>query len=392
MEMTLSGNNSYWNWACCLKTITGKTVSRQAIFSRMNTAWVDTVKALVREAITEQAGKQVKHKLFKKFKNVWIQDSTCLHLPQILFEKFRGKVMEGERKSIAKLNIIVNAVSGYCPFMEWESFTTSEFILSKHVLNIAKAGELVIRDLGYFSLPSFKIMNEAGIHFLTRLRYGVCLYDTQSGNPIDLLTIVKGKPYIDKQILCGRDEQLKVRFVSIRLSPEQKAERIRKAKKHHRKTTNHGKQYYASLGYLYFISSVDKKTWNYKELCEAYRIRWNVEILFKSWKSGLKITDMIPDARTNTDRIESILYLMLLYVAWFQIIIYQPMRKILEKKEKYLSLIKCAKWIKVHPLNWIKDKITPAVKKDIEYYCCYDTRPGRTNTALRLANFLTSLT
>jgi hypothetical protein len=74
----------------------------------MNKAWVETAKALVREVIVEQAAKQARHHLFRGFKNVWIQDSTCLHLPEILFDKFRCKIMEGEKKAVAKLNIIVS--------------------------------------------------------------------------------------------------------------------------------------------------------------------------------------------------------------------------------------------------------------------------------------------
>jgi hypothetical protein len=392
MQLLLCGNNSYWSWSCCLRSVTGKAVSKQGIFNRMNKAWVETVKALVREVIAKQAAKQVKQHLFKKFKNVWIQDSTCLHLSEVLFEKFRCKIMEGEKKAVAKLNIIVNVLGSYCAVMEWESFTVSEPVLSKRILEIAKAGELVIRDLGYFSLPLFKVMNERGIYFLTRLRYGVCLYDIKNGSPLELSKILKNRAYIDKQILCGRAEQLEVRFVAIRLSAEQAAERRRKAQKHHRKTTRHGKEYYASLNYLYFLSNVDKETWNYKELCEAYRIRWNVEILFKSWKSGLKIKEVIPEAHKNTERVESILYLLLLYIAWFQMLIYQPMRESLNEKGKHLSIIKAAKWIKTHSLDWLNCKLTNQIKMEIEYYCCYDTRPGRMNAGLRLAHFLTTLT
>jgi DDE family transposase len=391
MEMLLTSSNSYWNWACCLQTITGLSVSKQAIFCRMNTAWVETVKALVREVIAAQANKQIKHPLFKKFKSVWIQDSTCLHLPEILFEKFRCKIMEGEKKAVAKLNIIVNAISGCCPIMEWESFTVSEVALSKRILHIAKAGELVIRDLGYFSLGLFKTMNAESIYFLSRYRPDVCLYDIRTGAQIELLKLLKGKPYIDQYMLCGRDEQLKARFVAMKISPEQANERRRKAKKHHRNTTNHGKEYYALLDYLFFIANVEQDTWNYKELCEAYRIRWNVEILFKSWKSGLKIKEMIPEARTHTDRVESILYLLLLYIAWFQLLVYLPIREWLEKKNKYLSIIRVAKWIKAHSLDWLKSQITNNMKEEIEYYCCYDTR-RRINTGLRLAHFLTLLT
>jgi hypothetical protein len=390
MQMVKMGNTSYWHWACCLKEVIGKTVSKQAIFGRMNSAWVDTVKTLVQQTLLQQAGKGVKQPLFRRFKNVWIQDSTCLQLPEILFARFRCSIKNGEKKSVAKLNIIMNAISGYCPVMEWESFTVSEFKLAKRIRKIAMAGDLVIRDLGYFILHSLRELNDDGIYYLSRLRYGICLRD-QEGQRLDLLGLLKGKTWIDQRVVCGENKELKTRLVVLRISARQANERRRKARKDHHRHNNHGKKYYALLDYIIFITNVEEHQWNYKEVCEVYRIRWNVEILFKSWKSGFKIRDMIPSAITQTERVESVLYLMLLYIAWFGILIYQPLRCLLEKKGKYLSLIKVAKWVMSNIINYITEKLTTKIKKEIAYYCCYDMRHDRINAALRLDHFFNSL-
>jgi hypothetical protein len=350
MQMMIAGKNSYWEWSCSLGLLLGYTISKQAIFGRMNKAWIDTVRALVKETIGTALKKNIRHSLFDGFGHVWLQDSTCMQLPAVLFEKYRCKIMNGKKKSVAKINLIINILDNYCPMMEWTSFTVSESTLSWRIMEVAKAGDLVIRDLGYFTLAVFKSMNNNGIYFLSRLRYKVNIYDLQ-GKEMNLHTLLGNRAWADTKVLCGGKHQMKVRLVAVRLSEEQVSERRRKAKKAKSSGTRHDKAYIESLAYIVFITNVDKDKWTYKEVAEAYRIRWNIEILFKSWKSGLQIQQVIPEDRTNTERVESILYMLLLYLSWFCMLVYEPLRLALQKKGKHLSIIKMAKWIK-NPVWW----------------------------------------
>ena len=392
MQMMIAGENSYWDWARSLTTVIGKAVSKQAIFYRMNSAWLATVKAVVGKVLSIQAKKQVKHQLFASFKNVWIQDSTTLHLPEALFGLFKGKVMDGRKKSVAKLNVILNALSGVCPVMEWSGFTVSEQSLSSEILRVAKTGDLVLRDLGYFVLKVLKQLDEAKIFFLSRWQYGVKLYDAKTNKEINLLHMLRGRAWLDMEVICGSKEQLKVRLVVVKLKLEQAAERRRKAKKKKSSSTHHSAEYYALLGYVIFITNVDDKVWNYKEVAEAYRLRWNVEVLFKSWKSGFDIRRMIPDAKIKTERIESVLYLLLLYIAWFQLLVYIPlMRGLKQQSKKSISIIQLAKWAKFNTMKWLNEKMTIGMRNEIAYYCCYDTR-RRMNAAVRLQQFFKPLT
>lgn len=391
MQMMVIGENSYWSWARSLSLLIGDKISKQAIFYRMNDAWVATVKALVAEVIGQLAGKQIKHELFSGFKDVWIQDSTYIHLPQALIKKFKGSVVNGKQNSVAKLNVIVHALSGLCPLMEWGSYSVPEQTLASAIMGIAKAGDLVIRDLGYLVLRGFRKMNEEGIFFLSRWKYKVLLFNIQTGEEMDLLKQLKGKSYLDIQVLCGREERVKLRVVAIKLPPAQAEERRRKAKKDGKKKTNHNQEYYALLGYLIFVTNVGEKTWNHQQVAQAYRIRWNVEILFKSWKSGLHIERMIPDSKIHTERIESVLYLLLLYIAWFQLLVYAPLCWRCRENGKCLSLIQAAKWMLTNTMRWITGELSAGMEKEILYYCCYDTR-RKQNAINRLEHFTKPLT
>lgn len=385
------GENSYLAWARELSKAAGTKISKQAIFYRMNEGWLKTVKELVFKVILQQVNRQVSPGLFKGFINVWIQDSTCIHLPLALIKKFTGGVANEKQSATAKLNVIFNAVSGLCPVMEWCSFTDSEQSLCSNIMGIASKGDLVIRDLGYFVLSEFTKMADGGIFFLSRWKNNVILYDLGSRKEIDLLKLLKGKTYIDMQVLCGRDEQVKVRLVAVKLPPEQAAERIRKAKKDGKKKTNHNKEFYALLEYIIFITNVEETTWNYKEVAMAYRIRWNIEILFKSWKSGLKVERMIPEAQTHTIRVESVLYLLLLYISWFQLIVYASFFRVFHEKGKHLSIIKAAKWMLTNTDRWMNGKVTIGMEREILYFCCYESRL-RINATQRLGHFFDGLT
>ena len=42
---------------------------------------------------------------------------------------------------------------------------------------ILKKNDLIIRDLGYFSLAAFHKMLDSGIYFLSRLQFNIAIYD-----------------------------------------------------------------------------------------------------------------------------------------------------------------------------------------------------------------------
>jgi len=362
MLMMIDGGKSYWSWACAMTTVIGKTVSRQAICSRMTGAWVTTVKALLQEVMAQQAVRQMKRGLFTHFGNIWLQDSTTLQLPDGMIRKFKGNVSKGKKKSVAKLNIIMNVLSGLCVVMQWTSFTVNEQRLSPDILQAARAGDLVIRDLGYFVLDVFRQMQVAGIYFLSRWQYGVCLYDTISGKAINLPKLLNGKTWMDCPILCGV-QKLKVRLVVVKLTEAQAAQRRRKAKQDRDKRCNHSRDYYKLLGYVVFITNVEASVWNYQQVAEAYRVRWNIEILFKSWKSGFHIQRLIPEARSCIERVESILYLILLYITWFQLLVFIPLQWVFrEQHRKHLSIIQAAKLLQGSAICWAGGAISKAPK------------------------------
>lgn len=254
-------------------------------------------------------------------------------------------------------------------------------------MGIVRSGDLVIRDLGYFVLDVFKQLTNARVFYLSRLKHGVSLFSI-TGEALCLSKLLSGKHLLDIKVLCGSEERLQVRLVAIKLDEQQTAERIRKAKKDRDKRLNHSNDYYFLLGYVIFITNVDQDIWQTAQVAQAYRCRWNVEILFKSWKSGLKACRLIPLARTNTDRVESYLYMMMLYLSWFHLMVFAPLRwAVFRDTGKHLSIIKAALWA-ANNISWFFTGCNQTIEREIKHYCTYDKRKGRQNAMEKLHSFL----
>jgi hypothetical protein len=202
--------------------------------------------------------------------------------------------------------------------------------------------------------------------------------------------LLAGKNTVDIKILCGAKERLQVRLVAIKLDEQQTAERIRKAKNDRDKRCNHSNDYYFLLGYVIFITNVGDDIWKPTEVAQAYRCRWNIEILFKSWKTGLRAGANIPQARANTERVESYLYMMMLYLSWFHLMVYSPLRWAVHKETgRHLSIIKAALWA-VNNIEWFFTGCSQKMIREIKYHCLYDKRKDRDNAMEKLDVFLTN--
>jgi len=82
-------------------------------------------------------------------------------------------------------------------------------------------------------------------------------------------------------------QRLPVRLVMIPLSAAQAAERIRKARNDRDKRLNHSKIYYKWLHYAVFITNIEQEVWTAQQVAEAYKMRWQIEIIFNHGKVDL---------------------------------------------------------------------------------------------------------
>lgn len=395
-EMALSARNGYKAWAMYLGRLIGQSVSKVAIWKRMGKEQAECLRMILEQAVHQKLpfvrprnGKE-RRSLFSAFREIYLQDSTIISLPDELSAFYKGSVSRGKQKSSIRIQAIYALSSGTFKEFAMNSFTNNDQAASPGILRFLKPGDLIMRDLGYFVLKVLKKVALKGAYFLTRYHHGVNLFHARTGEQVILSKVLKGN-VLDMPVIAGAKEKLACRLVAVRLPEHVAAHRRRIAKNDRDKRLNHSGEYMQSLSWAIFITNIEPRVWGAWEILMAYRLRWHIEIIFKGWKSHLKMATMIPQApkaNRNQDkylslykyRIDSAILMMLIFIVIFQVRIYTSLGfSIWQKFGKLLSCLKLYDFIAT-----MKEKILECIRledlePDIAYYATYEKRRKRLN-------------
>jgi hypothetical protein len=375
---------SFNAWAIQVSLLCGKPISKQGLFDRIHQGATAFAQQLLQWALLQKIvnGNPQRSELFKKFCKVLLQDSTTLRLPMVLAWLFPGNYSRGEQKAVARIQSIIDIKSMRFLDLILGAFTQNDQSASKTILHWVKKGDLVIRDLGYFAIDTFKKLIDKEVYFLSRIKYGVHLYDDQ-GKQIVLKKLLGKRKLVDRWVWLGVEKQVRVRLLMIPLPAAQAAQKRRKARQDRDRRLNHSKEYYQWLAFNVYITTVDKDIWTAKEVVQAYRIRWQIEIIFKSWKSSFHLQEIFHEECKNEHRVKVSIYLMLLFICLFMQRIYVNYKDAIEKKSrKQISLLKLSKFFVAHIIDVISMTSAQLIEL-ISRYCCYEKRSDRINMALR---------
>jgi hypothetical protein len=361
-----------------LSDVSLKNFSKQGLWKRVTPAFTDLLKKLLERTLQKVSLDQNDVKFFSKYGRVFIEDSTCIHLPDSMKQFWKGNYSRGKQKSVAKIHLVQDILSGGFAHLALEQYSKSEYSLSQKIFDIATEGDLVLRDLGYFVINNFIALCKRKISFVSRMKYGVKLYDPNTGKELNMSKLIGKKAVTDCKVLIGREKSCPVRLVAIKLGEEVKNSRIRKAKNDRDKRCNHSKEYYHLLGYVIFITNIDECEWSPKEISQAYRSRWNIEILFKCWKSNFHAQQNIPQTATRKSSVEAILYLTLLFLAWFQRCY---AKWILNESTQQISIRKVAAYLISHIELVLEMTFSTSLVKTILHHCKHEARVTKSNAA-----------
>jgi hypothetical protein len=382
--IALKGNISFQNWAIQLGILTGQTVSKIALWKKMNSNQVLFLKQILDSSLAKQYSlvnkRLTRSDLFVCFNNVYLHDSTTLHLPDHLNCFYPGNYTKGKQKAVARIQTCYNLKKNLYQFFEVNSFTDNDQSAACSILPLLRPGDLLIRDLGYFVLKAFTKMVNDGVYFLSRFHHGTSIYDLRTKEKICLLSLLKGKTLVDKYVLLGKRHKLKVRLVAIQLSDSLANHRRRKAKMDRDRRLNHSQEYLQLLGWNIIITTVGANQWNAEQVEKAYRIRWGIEILFKCWKSNFNLANLVKDTKMTKIRVESLIYSMLLFITLFQLHIFNYyLGRIYDEKQQFISIVKLSSFIKQQTGLFLNPSGLEVLEPIVSYYCCYEKRSNRMN-------------
>lgn len=368
--------------ATALGFVANYTISKQALSKRLTPKCIDFFRKVLFSLIGQLSTfkKEASKGLFSYFKKVLLQDSTNISLPKKLVEHFPGSKNQSKKPTaIMKIQSIYNLLSETFVSFKLTPYTHNDQSASADILAFLQAGDLVLRDLGYFSLEVLKKIADKRAFSLSRYRYGSGIYDEQ-GNKINLLEYLRIHRILDKTLYLGTMVRLPVRIVAIPLPQEVVSERKRKLRQSRDKRLNPSKEQLALLEWEIFITNVTSSVWDTDTVARIYGIRWRIETIFKAWKSHFNLTVVTNGSRYH---IETLIYARLIWITLFQVFFQQLYAYVFVTTEKHLSLLKVAQFIQqnfwaVILILYSNQSLDRFLGQCIKH-CCYEKRKKRIN-------------
>jgi hypothetical protein len=340
----------------------GVQISKQALDERFHEKCVSYVKAVLNELLQELFEGLYSRMLLPDFEGILIKDSTKFMVPSTLSNNYKSCGGDARSRSQACMSVQYeyDLKSGKITDLSITSGNRNDRKDAGETASRIEKGNLIIRDLGYYFTFVFEECIKQGAYFLSRLDSSTHVFDS-SGQQISLKQIYhsmqkSGTTEKELDVLLGSKTRVPARLY-LQLVPEEVyAKRIRD------KTAKSSGQGRGQLTeetkirsrFNLFITNAEKKQLPASMFTVLYRLRWQIELQFKIWKSVFKIERL--------QKMKEARYLVMLYIKLILIVVslqitYSMQQSLFLRqsegdKNKIISLNKVLK-----TLNAMSDKI-----------------------------------
>ncbi len=164
-----------------------------------------------------------------------------------------------------------------------------------------ESDELVLGDRGYCNPVNVALANEQGAAVLLRYNRGALPVWTETGERFDALATVRemgDDDVLELPVVARHDEDsMGGRFIAVRLPAEETAAAQKRLRKEY--GLNVSAELLEAAGYVMLFTTVPRERMTAAMCLKAYRLRWQIELQFKRWKS-LCGFDRLPNYRDDT--------------------------------------------------------------------------------------------
>jgi hypothetical protein len=267
-------------------------ITAQGFDQRVNPNAITFLKEMLSQAIEQFKNETpLPLPILQQFRAINLVDSTVLSLPDNMVDEYPGCGGDGAAASL-KVQLNFEFLHGNLEQIVFQPGKEPDQNFTAYLQRV-QPRSLNINDLGYFRLESLKTIDEQKeAYYISRYLFGTAL-STPGGEPIDLAQMLKNsvrQPF-EQEVLLGSKEQLPCRLICIPLPQEVADRRRQKAKqKARRKGRTLSKEYLTLLDWVIFVTNVPQTMLTIEQVALLYRVRWQIELIFKLWKSycGLK--------------------------------------------------------------------------------------------------------
>lgn len=265
----------------------GVDVSSQALDKRFTAAGTHCLARVLTQALHRVVAAQpLAVELLSRFDGVYLYDATSLALPRSLVEQFPGGGQDsaGQRPAALKCQVELELSSGTLDF-QVEPARQSD-VRSELVRRPLPAGALRLADRGYLDLARLADDTAAGVYWISRLQGHMIVAGADRRGTLAAWLVACAAESVDAEVEVGGADRLRCRLLARRVPP---AIARRRRDKLHQRARKQGRKVSAGREALcdwnVCITNLPAALLTGAEARVLLRSRWQVELLFKLWKS-----------------------------------------------------------------------------------------------------------
>lgn len=288
-------------------------VTASALQQRMTTQSVALLHGVLEKACEfYMAAVAEPTELTSRFSQIDVEDCTSLKLMASLQNEFQGcgGAEVGQGAAGMKVLLRLEVTTGRIQVVTLANGRDNDLNLSRQAGD-PPAGSLYLADLGFWCPERLDRLGNQGVSWISRVPAGTTL--SVNGQPREDVADFLARQTtdrVDQQVLLG-EKAFSFRLVAVRcpesIANERKRKLRQKAKKRGREPS---KRQLRLCEWLVLVTSLPVEEFSIEELWTLYRVRWQIELVFKRWKSLMGLDKS--RAKTNGQRQLTELYAKLL--------------------------------------------------------------------------------
>ncbi|MGN4753154.1 IS4 family transposase [Bacillus cereus group sp. MYBK220-1] len=347
-----------------LEVSTEVLISPEGLNQRFNQAAVRFLQHLLAELLNQKLASSmpISSPYTSVFKRIRILDSTAFQLPDIFSSIYPGAGGCSHTAGM-KIQLEYDLLSGQFLHIHTGPGKQHDRTYGSLCVPTVTANDLCIRDLGYFHLKDLQHIQDNNAYYISRIKSNTRIYQ-KNPNPdyfqdgrikkgteyiqIDMEVLMNslqpGQTYEISDAYVGMTDKISTRVIVHRLTKEQQQKRLQDQTVREKKK---GMKYSARSkrlsGINVYMTNTSTDIVPMGQVHDWYSLRWQIEILFKTWKSFFHIHHC---KKIKKERLECHLYGQLIAILLCSSTMFQMRQLLLMKKKRELSEYKAIYMIK----------------------------------------------
>jgi hypothetical protein len=326
----------------------GKVLTKQAIDKRFNESSVLFIETIFGKMLSNKIKLPgLPSALPACFNSIRILDSTEFKLPDSLSNDFPG-YGKSSAKACAAIQFEYDILSKNIHCLSLGNARESDKTFADSRINEVGKGDLLLRDLAYYSIDTYLKIEQREAFYVSRIKSQVNIYSF-TGKDYSKMTYANiarkinssGAGYFDEWVYIGEKQRHPVRMIASILPFQEQQKRLKR--KQDRNGTIRAEDIAWSKLHI-IITNVKSDSLNAKQITDLYRVRWQIELLFKAWKSIINIDNV---RKMKVNRLKCYLFSKLIWALLCWDISSLAESEFWKRERKLISFFKATMVIKI---------------------------------------------